>query len=146
MASSIEEPDWELSPQGKFIWKWQTNDNPWDTTQIPQWTPYSDAISSSIEDAYNQQLEHILINENYRIDFKYRVQQYIHNTPRQRPVRRLLRSHSMTIPNADETEAEASSHERLSSPLGLALQCSATGDLTYYGSSFVHDWLGYGSK
>lgn len=41
----------------------------------------------------------------------------------------------------EEIESESSRRERFSSPLGLVVSCSATGDTSYYGSPFVHTWL-----
>jgi hypothetical protein len=46
-----------------------------------------------------------------------------------------------TIPITEENEYESSRRERFSSPLELVSSHSSTGDITYYGSSFVHTWL-----
>jgi hypothetical protein len=46
-----------------------------------------------------------------------------------------------TIPINKENEYESSRRERFSSPLELVSSHSSTGDITYYGSSFVHTWL-----
>jgi hypothetical protein len=46
-----------------------------------------------------------------------------------------------TVSTDEKTEDQSSRRERYSSRLGLVLSCSATGDTTYYGSSFVHNWL-----
>jgi hypothetical protein len=137
----VEGSNWKSSLQDEFIWECQTNADPWDETQTPEWTPYSNAKSSAIEKAYKNKSKEILIDENYRIDLENCIQQHINDPYRQRPVRRRrCRPHSI-VPTDKETEDESAYRERLSSPLGLVSSYSATGDTTYYGSSFVHTWL-----
>jgi len=117
------------------------NVDPWNTTQTADWMPYSNVISSAIEEAYKRQFREIFIDENYRIDLKYYIQQHINEPYEQRLVRRRRCRLPSTIPTYKEAENGSSCRERFSSPLGLVLSCNATGDTTYYGSSFVHTWL-----
>jgi hypothetical protein len=141
MASSLKESDRKLSCQDEFIWECQTNDDPWDPKQTAEWTPYSDTKSSTIEEAYKHGSKEICVDENYVIDLRHYVQQHINDLQRQRPVRRRRCRLRSTIPINKENEYESSRRERFSSPLELVSSRSATGDITYYGSSFVHTWL-----
>jgi hypothetical protein len=115
MASSIEESNCKSSFKNEFIWEYKTNDDPWDERQTPQWTYYSKIKSLAIEQAYKNKFRDISIDENYRIDLENYIQQQI--------------------------DDESARCERLSSPLGLVLSCSATGDTMCYGSAFIHAWL-----
>ncbi|CAF5144981.1 unnamed protein product, partial [Rotaria sp. Silwood1] len=107
-------------------------------------TPYSNAISSDIEEAYKRGLKQIFVDENYRIDLKHYVQELINNPHQQRPVRRRRCRLPSNIVIEGETEDESSRRERFSSPLGLVLSRNATEDTTYYGSPFIHVWLNRG--
>jgi hypothetical protein len=141
MTLSIEESNRELSPPDEFIWECKMNDDPWDATQTSQWIPYSNVKSSAIEQAYKNKLREIFIDENYRIDFENFIQQHINDPYRQRSVRRRRCHFSSIVSTDEETNEESVRRERLSSPLGSIMSCSATGDTTYYGSVFIHTWL-----
>ncbi|CAF1235793.1 unnamed protein product [Rotaria sordida] len=116
----------------------EKNIDPWDATQTVEWTPYSNAISSDIEEAYKCGFKQIFVDGHCRIDLKHYVEEHINNPHRQRPVRRRRCRLPATIVIEGETEDESSRRERFSSPLGLVLSRSATEDTTYYGSPFIH--------
>ncbi len=130
-----------LSIHDEFIWECQTNDDPWDTTQITEWTPYSYDKSLAIEEAYKNKFREIVIDENYPIDLKNYIQHHISDSYFQRAVRRRRCCPRSTVSIDEETEDESALRERMSSPLGSVSSCSATGDITYYGAPFVHTWL-----
>ncbi len=71
MASSLEESDRKLSSQDEFIWECQTNDDPWNAKQTAKWTPYSDIISSTIEEAYKHGSKEICVDDNYLIHLRH---------------------------------------------------------------------------
>jgi hypothetical protein len=139
MASSIEMIPKASAPD-KYIWVYRDGDEPWDATQIAEWTPYDDDISSAIEKAYKRGAEETFINEMYRIDLKDFVQQHIDERSRQRPIRRQHR-HLRHIFNDKETRIECRRRERLSFPLGLVTSHNISVDTNYHGSPFITDWL-----
>ena len=69
-------------------WMWKSNNDPFDSQQSEEWTPYPPAISSSIEQAYRRYTPQICINEDYMIDLKKMLQVSKGDTHRQRPVKR----------------------------------------------------------
>ncbi|CAF3945760.1 unnamed protein product [Rotaria sordida] len=144
MASSVRELNSKSSLRNEFIWECQRNIDPWDATQTVEWTPYSNAISSDIEEAYKCGFKQIFVDGHCRIDLKHYVEEHINNPHRQRPVRRRRCRLPATIVIEGETEDESSRRERFSSPLGLVLSRSATEDTTYYGSPFIHVWFDRG--
>ncbi|CAF2994189.1 unnamed protein product [Rotaria sp. Silwood2] len=81
MTSSIEMIQKE-SPSEEYIWIYQTHADPWDTTQIAEWTPYPDDISATIEKAYKRGAGETFIYEIYRIDLKNFIQQHIDDRSR----------------------------------------------------------------
>ncbi|CAF3324011.1 unnamed protein product [Rotaria sp. Silwood2] len=141
MASSIKELNSKSSLQNEFIWEYKRNIDPWDATQTAKWTPYSNAISSDIEEAYKRGFKQVFVGENYLIDLKHYVEEHINNPHQQRPVRRRRCRLPSSIVIEEETENESSRRERFSSPLGLVLSRSATENTAYYGSPFIHIWL-----
>ena len=123
-----------------FFWIYQTNMDPWDSTQIAQWASYPNELSSTIEKAFRRGSEQVFIDETYRIDLKHFVQEHIDNPNRQRPIRR--RSHQgLPMLNRQKTGSELWRRERLSFPLGLVSGCSTSVDTNYHGLPFVADWL-----
>ncbi|CAF1067981.1 unnamed protein product [Rotaria sordida] len=100
----------EASAQDEFIWVYQMND---------KWTPFSDAASSTIEKAFRQGIEEIVINGIYRIDLKCFVQEHIDDRNCKQSIRRRRRClHKSSI------EDESRRCERFSSPLGLVSNCN----------------------
>ncbi len=132
----------KASDQDEFFWICQTNTDPWNTTQIPEWTPYPDDVSSAIEKAFRRGSTQIFIDEIYRIDLEHFVQEHIDNPNRQRPIRRRQRSSLNSSTSSDEeAERESWRRERLSFPLGLVSAGSTATDTNYHGLPFVTDWL-----
>jgi hypothetical protein len=139
MASFIEMISKASAPE-EYIWVYQTRGDPWDATQIAEWTPYSDDISSAIEKAYKRDAEEIFINEMYRIDLKHFVQQHIDDRNRQRPIQRQQRL-PLPILSAEEARNECRRRDRLSFPLGLVSCRNISVDTNNHGSPFITDWL-----
>jgi hypothetical protein len=132
----------EVSDQEEFFWIYQTNTDPWNTTQIAEWTPYPHGVSSAIEKAFRRGSEQIFIDEMYRIDLEHLVQEHIDDRNRQRPIRRRRRSSlNSSISSDEETESESCRRERLSFHLGLVSARSTTVDTNYHGLPFVTDWV-----
>jgi hypothetical protein len=134
------ESEMKSSNQNEFFWIYQTNIDPWDSTQITQWTPYPNEISSTIEKAFRRGSEQVFIDEMYRVDLKHFVQEHIDNPNRQRPIRRRSKQ-GLQISNDEEGGSELWRRERLSFPLGLVSSCSTSVDTNYHGLPFVTDWL-----
>ncbi|CAF1399235.1 unnamed protein product [Adineta ricciae] len=132
----------EAAPGYGYIWEYRSNADPWDAEQVPKWTQFPSATSLAIENAKNQQSKEIFIENNYRIDLEKYVQQHTIDLHRQRPIRRrrLLLQHDL-INNSSDSESIKSHRERMSYCLGAPQRCSTTRDMSYYGSSFVDDWL-----
>ena len=143
MVSSVEfismRPIPPPSSEIEFIWVCQTNPDPWDISQPPEWTPYPVDISSALERAFKSGADHTFIGDLYRIDFIELVQEYIEDPSRQRPIRR--RNLKASVQNDEGTDIENARRERLSFPLNMNSQSSTTVDTTYHGSQFVRDWL-----
>lgn len=118
-----------------YFWVYQTNTDPWDPIEIPQWSAYPDEISSKIEQAHLCGRDKVYITEMYRVDLEHFVQQSIHHPERQRPVRRRI------VENNVESLNQSRQHERISFPYGLAAACSTTQDTPYHGLPFITDWL-----
>jgi hypothetical protein len=130
----------KASAPDEYIWVYQTCDDPWDATQIVEWTAYPDDISSAIEKAYKRGAEETFINEIYRIDLKHFIQQHIDDQRRQRPIRRQQRL-PLPIFSDIESRKECRRRERLSFPLGLVSSHNTSVDTNYHGSPFITDWL-----
>lgn len=125
----------EISDNGTYFWAYQTNIDPWDPSETPQWSAYPDEISSKIEQAHRCERDKVYITEMYSVDLKKFVQQNIHHLDRQRPVCR------RNIENNEESTHQSRQHERISVPFGSAAACSTTHDTHYHGLPFITDWL-----
>ena len=125
----------EISDNDTSFWLYQTNVDPWDPNEIPQWAPYPNDISSNIEQAHQCGRDIVYISEMYCVDLKNLVQQNIHNLDRQRPVCR------RNAENNEESANKSRPHERASFPYGLATACSTIHDTPYHGLPFITDWL-----
>lgn len=69
-------------------WMWKANDDPWDTTQAPEWRRYSDVENMTIEKAY-QAKETGAMLDDYHLDFSHMVQISNNGIHKQRPVKRM---------------------------------------------------------
>jgi hypothetical protein len=139
MTSSFEGSNLDSLIENEFIWEYQTNVDP---TRRLEWTPFSNAKSSVIEEAYKSQLEEIFIDENCRINLRCYIQKHINEPYREEAIRRQRQGYLPSIISIDEQKKDESSFcGRLCSPLGEVLNCSTTKDTTYYGSSFINTWL-----
>ncbi|UJR18828.1 hypothetical protein I4U23_021956 [Adineta vaga] len=72
----------------RISWHWKSNPNPWSKNELEEWSPSSDDKNEIIEEAYQQNKNEVMIGNNYKIDFKHKVQQHITDKNRQRPIRR----------------------------------------------------------
>ncbi|UJR06552.1 hypothetical protein I4U23_010836 [Adineta vaga] len=72
----------------RISWYWKSNPNPWSKNELEEWSPFSDDKNEIIEEAYQQNKNEVMIGNNYKIDFKHKVQQHITDKNRQRPIRR----------------------------------------------------------
>ena len=125
----------ERSSTNTFFWVYQTNVDPWNSSETPQWAPYPDHVSSKIEDAFRRGCEKVFIYEMYRIDLVQFIQQNIDHNDRQRRVRR------RNGQNNEESSNELWRCERLSFPLGPASANSTVLDTRYHGLPYITDWL-----
>jgi hypothetical protein len=123
----------EASAQYEFIWVCETND---------KWTPFPDAISSSMEKAFRCGLKEIFIHGIYRIDLKCFVQEHIDDQNCKQSIRRRRRHPHKSLVSSDEASEDQSRRcERFSFHLGLVSGCSASVDTNYYGSPFIEEWF-----
>ena len=72
----------------EIIWKWNKADDP--DNGLEDWADYSTDISNKIEDAYNNNLTRIDINDKYFIDLQMFYQISKENQNRVRPVKRAM--------------------------------------------------------
>ncbi|UJR19958.1 hypothetical protein I4U23_023090 [Adineta vaga] len=69
-------------------WMWQSNPNPYSTTEPEEWSTYSEEPSGIIEEAY-QNGDHYAYLEDYTIDLEERYQISNKNRTRRRPIKRV---------------------------------------------------------
>jgi hypothetical protein len=122
----------EASAPNEFIWVCQAND---------EWTPFPDAKSSIIENAFRHGLREIFIDGIYRIDLNYFVQEHIDDRNRKQSIRRRRRSLRSSVSRDKASTNESRRCERFSVPLRLVSSCSASVDTNYYGSPFIAEWF-----
>jgi hypothetical protein len=79
------------SSSGKGQWMWKSNIDPWDTTQTPQWSCYSDVENLIIEEAYQTKRKQVIFN-GYCLDFSQMVQIANNDNKKRRPVKRVMKN------------------------------------------------------
>lgn len=131
----------EKQNEKNIIWECQTNPNPWDTNEEAEWTPYSHDKSLIIEEAYTSGKHEIILDENYCINLRYFIQQYIDDSYGQRPIRRRIIMNLSLIDKKIVNTISCSFTQRLSTPLGLACSCNITTDTNLHGSPFIQRWV-----
>lgn len=114
-----------------FMWVYWEND---------RWMPFPYSVSSAIETAFQNGFEETLINEDYRIDLRYFVQEHLGDRNRQQVIRRWRRIPTQSLTDEPIDDDESRRYERFSFPLGLVSCCSAGVDTDYYGSPFIAKW------
>ena len=122
----------EATAQDEFIWVYQNDD---------KWTPFSDSASSAIEKAFRSGFEETFIDEVYRIDLKYLIQEHVNDRSCKQPIQRRRRPLKSSVSSDEVNEDECRRCERFSFPLGIVSCCSASVDTNYYGSPFIAKWF-----
>ena len=120
----------ETTPED-FIWVYWEND---------RWIPFADSVSATIETAFRNGFEETFIHEDYRIDFKYFIQEHLSDRKRRQVIRRWRHIPTPSFRDELMDEDESRRYERFSFPLGLVSCCSAGMDTDYYGSPFIAKW------
>ncbi len=69
------------------IWEWKSNEDPWATDELPQWTKYSTEQMQMIEKAFQEKKEIVELGD-YIVNFKSLFQMHKEQTWRTRPIRR----------------------------------------------------------
>ncbi|CAF0831883.1 unnamed protein product [Adineta steineri] len=115
--------------ENKVVWSWKSNKNPWSLKQADEWCAFPSLINNQIEQAYLADQDQIIIDENYKINFKHFLQVNIPDASKQRPIRRCLNTHMISY----------YCRERFN--FVQPLQHSIMDDTPYYGSVFITDWL-----
>ncbi|CAF1534844.1 unnamed protein product [Adineta ricciae] len=72
----------------KTVWYWQSNSNPFSTTEEKQWTRYNQNEVQCIEEAYTNNAKKVEINQIYFIDLKKMLQISKYDKNKQRPIKR----------------------------------------------------------
>ncbi|CAF2945924.1 unnamed protein product [Rotaria sp. Silwood2] len=72
-------------------WMWQSNPDPWSTTEPTEWDHYSDVKNLIIEEAFSNKQSKALL-DGYYIDFRNNRQISNTNSDKQRPVKRMMRN------------------------------------------------------
>ena len=111
-------------------WFWKANANPWSSNEIEEWAPFTDIINRQIELAYRDRQSEVLINDQYKIDLSRLLQVDIHDSDKQRPVRR-----------CSETGDILAFYRRERFNFSQPIRRSVTDDTLDYGCSFITDWL-----
>ena len=78
------------SPLKTVEWLWQSNPNPWSTTEAPTWSHYSDLENIIIEEAFSARQPRADLDQYY-IDLGSNIQVSSANPDNQRPVKRVER-------------------------------------------------------
>ncbi len=90
----------EISAKTKAQWCWNANEDPWDESLAPKWTPYNEEDNKIIEDAFLEEKPFALVR-CYKVVFKDKVQQHKDDEFRRRPVIRQKYKNLL-----DESQAE----------------------------------------
>ncbi|CAF2991956.1 unnamed protein product [Rotaria socialis] len=77
-------------------WLWQSNINPYSTTEKEEWCSYTEEECSIIEEAYVNGDNHVVLKNHY-IDFAKALQISIQNPTRRRPVKRVVHNKELWI-------------------------------------------------
>ncbi|UJR19692.1 hypothetical protein I4U23_022826 [Adineta vaga] len=115
--------------ENQFIWIYRSDN---------QWIPFSETISSIIEEAFRSGSNEIFIEDIYRIDLNYFVKENIANESCKHAIGRRLRQNAI---DSSIQEDEWRRCERFLFPLESVSNCSATIDTKYYGSPFIEKWF-----
>ncbi|CAF1512315.1 unnamed protein product [Rotaria sordida] len=119
-----------MDREESVIWSWKSNTDPWSFNQIDQWTPFPTKFNIQLERAYQDHQNELIIDENRKIDLNKFLQIDINDSDKQRPVRR-----------CSKTEDIISYYRRERFNFAQPIRRSITDDTSYYGSSFIIDWL-----
>jgi hypothetical protein len=79
------------SSPGEGQWMWQSNSNPWSTTQTPEWSCYSEVNNTIIEEAYRTKKKQAIL-DNYYLDFSQMVQIANNDNNKRRPIKRVIKN------------------------------------------------------
>jgi hypothetical protein len=116
----------------KYQWLWKSNPDPWQSNIEEEWKTYTDVEMSIIEDAYQQNLTYVEL-DNYTIDLKRLLQINKMDTNKQRPIKRIsdvnlqcLREERFTLP----------SHNSLN-----AITRSFRDEGRYMSPKFIEEWI-----
>jgi hypothetical protein len=102
------------SSPGEGQWMWQSNGNPWSTTQAPEWSCYSKVNNTIIEKAYRTKKKQAIL-DNYYLDFSQMVQIANNDNNKRRPVKRVTKNSD----RLDDTQ------DRFPGPAPAAVKASA---------------------
>ncbi|CAF1529190.1 unnamed protein product [Adineta ricciae] len=91
-----------MSSSTRIEWMWKSNENPWDSSQEEQWSSYSDVETAMIEEAFQNNLSEILL-DNYHINLKKSLQISNSNENNQRPIKRIQRNQRLSGGKLRET-------------------------------------------
>ncbi|UJR18829.1 hypothetical protein I4U23_021957 [Adineta vaga] len=107
MASSYD------GTRQNIVWYWQSNTNPFSTTEEKNWTKYAPSENECIEEAYTENSNKVDINQNYFIDFKKMLQISKYDPNKQRPVKREKEDIQQQVTIPSSTSASVAPGEKL---------------------------------
>ena len=107
----------------QYQWMWQSNSDPWGEKVEPEYASYPFDENQIIESAFKNGKADVIINENYKIDLRRRIQINLNNSYKQRPVIRQLSNRE---------------NRRLEQP--IVATRSFREDINFHGCQFVVDW------
>ena len=68
-------------------WMWKSNKDPWNKSEVAEWSHFSDVENFMIEEAFTAKQAQLVLDDYY-IDFKHCVQISTNNKKQQRPIKR----------------------------------------------------------
>ena len=77
-----------MTEEKRVQWCWKSNDSPFENTEVPEWSCYSDIENLIIENAYTTLKQSTVMLDDYHIDFEHQVQIANDDKTKQRPVKR----------------------------------------------------------
>ncbi|CAF4625394.1 unnamed protein product [Rotaria socialis] len=75
----------------RVVWVWNSSPDPWTESAASQWTPYSDAESLIIEEAFSAK-KSIVTLDDYYIDLENELQISTTDIAKQRPIQRIIQN------------------------------------------------------
>lgn len=85
------------------IWQWQSNENPWDSSEAAKWTNYSDIQTLIIERDFQRKNKTVSLTK-YTLDLEKNLQISKENCYNQRKIRRIVSSRPIRANRCIESE------------------------------------------